>query len=833
MRGGMTGPRKMGMDMKSWVIVIVMTMIPTNHYMVEDAVDKLSLGRTVLDFNFEKFCSVSLSNLNVYAFLVCGKYYQGRGKNSHAYTHSLEAGHHVYINLQTEKVYCLPDGYEINDHSLDDIHNVLNPRMLSYLTKISSGLGHLMVLVTFLEWVGLNNIKETDFVNVTIQSLMRVTPLRNLFLIPENYQHCKSPLVHRFGELTRKIWHSRNFKGLVSPHEFLQAVMKASKKRFHIGAQSDPIEFMSWLLNTLHADLKSSKKNTSIIYDCFQGELEVAKEIPNKSITDKKENCEDLNKNEKNSDGATERDAFVKETSKMPFLMLGLDLPPPPVLKDVMEKNIILQVPLFNILKKFDAGTVTELVRPHIARMRYRVTKLPKYFIIHMRRFTKNNFFVEKNPTLELGDSDSDDDDSNEPLYGGRRSRQIESWKDCPYLDTVNRQVLDFDFEKFCSVSLSNLNVYACLVCGKCYQGRGKNSHAYTHSLEAGHHVYINLQTEKVYCLPDGYEINDPSLDDIRLLQRMLSYLTKISSGLGHLMVLVTFLEWVGLNNIKETDFVNVTIQSLMRVTPLRNLFLIPENYQHCKSPLVSPHEFLQAVMKASKKRFRIGAQSDPVEFMSWLFNTLHADLKSSKKNTSIIYGCFQGELEVVKEIPNKGITDKKENCEDLNKNEKISDGVCYRERCIRQRNFQDAISNARIGFATASTFQICDGEKYNTPGGCSLNHNSLAGRHIQEWGKECYGYTVTRIVPLFNILKKFDGVTVTEVVRPHIVRMRYRVTKLPKYIIIHIRRFTKNDFFVEKNPTLVNFPVKNLELKDYIPLPTPKENEKLRSIYG
>jgi len=63
--------------------------------------------------------------------------------------------------------------------------------------------------------VGLNNIKETDFVNVTIQSLMRVTPLRNFFLIPENYQHSKSSLVHRFGELTRKIWHGRNFKGQV------------------------------------------------------------------------------------------------------------------------------------------------------------------------------------------------------------------------------------------------------------------------------------------------------------------------------------------------------------------------------------------------------------------------------------------------------------------------------------------------------------------------------------------------------------------------------------------------------------------------------------------
>lgn len=56
----------------------------------------------------------------------------------------------------------------------------------------------------------------------------------------------------------------------------------------------------------------------------------------------------------------------------------------------------------------------------------------------------------------------------------------------------------------------------------------------------------------------------------------------------------------------------------------------------------VSPHEFLQAVMKASKKRFRIGMQSDPVEFMSWLLNTLHANLRTSKKDSSIIYKCFQ-----------------------------------------------------------------------------------------------------------------------------------------------------------------------------------------------
>ncbi|KAM3206367.1 hypothetical protein ACQJBY_061825 [Aegilops geniculata] len=384
-----------------------------------------TVNRQVLDFDFEKFCSISLSNLNVYACLVCGKYYQGRGLKSHAYTHSLEAGHHVFINLQTEKVYCLPDGYEINDPSLEDIRHVLNPRFAREQVKILDknkqwsraldGSNYLPGMV------GLNNIKETDFVNVTIQSLMRITPLRNFFLIPENYQHSKSPLVHRFGELTRKIWHARNFKGQVSPHEFLQAVMKASEKKFQIGVQSDPVEFMSWLLNTLHAKLRSSKKkNRSIIYDCFQvsfrincvidrtcgslsvtfescfwqGELEVVKEIHRKHLVDEEQNGETGSQIETTSDG------MVTQTSRVPFLMLGLDLPPPPLFKDAMEKNIIPQVPLFNILKKFDGETVTEVVRPSIARMRYRVIRLPKYMILHMRRFTKNNFFVEKNPTL-------------------------------------------------------------------------------------------------------------------------------------------------------------------------------------------------------------------------------------------------------------------------------------------------------------------------------------------------------------------------------------------------------------------------------------------------
>ena len=64
--------------------------------------------------------------------------------------------------------------------------------------------------------VGLNNMKNNDYVNVAVQILARVVPIRNFFLDASNYASCKSLLVQRFGELLRKIWNPRNFKGQVN-----------------------------------------------------------------------------------------------------------------------------------------------------------------------------------------------------------------------------------------------------------------------------------------------------------------------------------------------------------------------------------------------------------------------------------------------------------------------------------------------------------------------------------------------------------------------------------------------------------------------------------------
>ena len=75
-----------------------------------------------------------------------------------------------------------------------------------------------------------------------------------------------------------------------------------------------------------------------------------------------------------------------------------MDIPSPPLYKDEAEKNIIPQIPLFNLLKKFDGITYTENSKGE--RIKYRLTSLPKYLILHMKRFTMNNFFLEKNPTI-------------------------------------------------------------------------------------------------------------------------------------------------------------------------------------------------------------------------------------------------------------------------------------------------------------------------------------------------------------------------------------------------------------------------------------------------
>ncbi|KAK1806242.1 hypothetical protein P4O66_000124 [Electrophorus voltai] len=392
-----------------------------------------TINRSVLDFDFEKLCSISLSHINVYACLICGKYFQGRGLKSHAYTHSVQFAHHVFLNLHTLKFYCLPDNYEIIDSSLEDITVVLmNYFCLQYVLKPTFTKQHISALdkhgklyraydgTTYLPGiVGLNNIKANDYANVVLQALSNVPPLRNYFLEEENYRSIRRPpgdimflLVQRFGELMRKLWNPRNFKAHVSPHEMLQAVVLCSKKTFQITKQAIvtkafqgtmrifskklPHPDLSVMLTSLaEADLAEKSEIVGIgIVDILLGPhlttsslIEAATVWPPQPAEEK--------------EALLQTEEYQEQMLESTFLYLTLDLPTAPLYKDEKEQLIIPQVPLFNILAKFNGITEKEYktYKENFLK-RFQLTKLPPYLIFCIKRFTKNNFFVEKNPTI-------------------------------------------------------------------------------------------------------------------------------------------------------------------------------------------------------------------------------------------------------------------------------------------------------------------------------------------------------------------------------------------------------------------------------------------------
>jgi U4/U6.U5 tri-snRNP-associated protein 2 len=193
-------------------------------------------------------------------------------------------------------VYVLPDGYPVKDPSLDDISAVLNPTFTSaqvaalpYPSTSKSKTGSVPIKTSFdlsskpyiPGYIGLNNIKANDYLNVIIHALLHVPPLRD-FLLLSNFSLQPSPsniktstnqaslphseLLRRFAALAKKVWNPRLFKAQVSPHEFLQEVSRVSAGKFKITEQGDPVDFLGWLLNHLHRDMGGGKKKNSCVF---------------------------------------------------------------------------------------------------------------------------------------------------------------------------------------------------------------------------------------------------------------------------------------------------------------------------------------------------------------------------------------------------------------------------------------------------------------------------------------------------------------------------------------------------------------------------------------
>lgn len=335
-----------------------------------------TVDKRKLDFDFEKICSVTLSNINVYCCLVCGKYLQGRGNNSAAFLHSVNDNHHVFINFDTLKVYILPDNYEAkNVQFLKSIKYAIRPTYneqdIKSFPQQCYDLNNRKYLNGF---IGLNNISNNDYANVVIQLLGHVSPIRDYFLLKGLERNPESQLIRRLSIIVRKMWSPKLFKPHISPHELLQYISLVSKQKFSTKESKDPRNFILWLLT----ELLSSSNDTEVkklLAKQFQGKVETI-DTKVRSIND--------------SEGKTIK--FVKEEQSsisrvVKFWYLSLDLPPSPLFKDGRDVNNLPQVKLEKLLEKFN--NVQESHLSNSVR-KYKILKLPPYLMLHINRFEAN-----------------------------------------------------------------------------------------------------------------------------------------------------------------------------------------------------------------------------------------------------------------------------------------------------------------------------------------------------------------------------------------------------------------------------------------------------------
>ncbi|AET41166.1 mRNA splicing protein SAD1 Ecym_7334 [Eremothecium cymbalariae DBVPG len=338
-----------------------------------------TIDKKKLDFDLEKICAVTLSNINVYSCLVCGKYLQGRDEGSPAFAHSMEENHRVFINIQSLKTYVLPDDYQvINSQSLECIKYCFRPTFEdSAVSEFPVPCFDLYNNKYLNGFVGLNNISSNDYSNVIILLLSHIKPVRDYLLLNDNLLKKDDVFLQKFTLLIRKIWSPKLPKKHVSPHEFLQHVSSISDKAFSLDRRGDPRSFLLFIVNKI---MKSSNRGLRKLFTKqLQGEVSIytTKIEP---VMEEGNNIKFV-RNEENVSSNT-----VK------FWILSLDLPPKPLFKDGKSVASLTQIKLEQLLKKYN-GKVEQHTKDSIKFSK--IVSYPPYLLLHVKRFDSSNHSIK------------------------------------------------------------------------------------------------------------------------------------------------------------------------------------------------------------------------------------------------------------------------------------------------------------------------------------------------------------------------------------------------------------------------------------------------------
>ena len=168
---------------------------------------------------------------------------------------------------------------------------------------------------------------------------------------------------------------------------------------------------------------------------------------------------------------------------------------------------------------------------------------------------------------------------------------------------------------------------------------------------------------------------------------------------------------------------------------------------------------------------------NDIIEFLSWILNTLKIFL-SKKKLENIIEEYFQGIVQV------ETYTFLKE--ADANKNLKPGESL----KTLDGVNYIYTKKKVKFLYLTMDLPMV------------PLFKDSQEKIAIPQ-------------INIYELFKKYNGEKFTED-PTRAQRKKFKILSLPKYLILIFKRFENNSFFMEKNPTIVNFPLENLIVEEH-----------------
>lgn len=312
------------------------------------------INKSVLDFELDQKCSVSLARNNVYCCLACGKFLAGRSPTSPMAKHVLLLGHVLFIHLQLRKYYIMPENIEVDDpHSLDlvkDITRAVQPTFqpsdsYNVLTTSKSAATDWNQKPYLPGYVSL--LPQSLLLSVLIQVLIHTPELVDFFLFNDKLSSDDTPLTSAFIRVLCRVWSCHLPRPLVS----LFPIEKI------LGLPALPKQALLTLINKIHAESKATRL---LISQAFRGKILTS------------------------TDGEK---AVVQK-----FWMLNVNVPPKPLFGTGQK---VPQVALTSLLEKYDGQS--------ILHTKYIIQTLPRNLIILLDRGPTHNPTVVSIPdTLDM-----------------------------------------------------------------------------------------------------------------------------------------------------------------------------------------------------------------------------------------------------------------------------------------------------------------------------------------------------------------------------------------------------------------------------------------------